>query len=189
MDIKQEIRDLKIRLIDSDLSIKVDTNRLPGFLYYLLPNRKIVKDMMNRGAILTGSRALKLYTLNNGIPLFDRAPNDWDFLITQKMLLEICDDYKVYETPKKGILTVRKPFFYTTDQDYGGNISENHYFKTDVHLIIKEELPTCQEVNGIKVANLTEILEFKNSLQEKGVYVDKNYRDLSQILIRIAAKS
>ena len=58
--------------------------------------RKMLRDMIyNREFIITGSRALKCYQINDS-KLLNREADDWDLIITRDQFLKLCRDYNIY---------------------------------------------------------------------------------------------
>jgi hypothetical protein len=130
------------------------------------------------GAIVTGSRALRCYKINDK-QLFDRKPRDWDFLVTEQMAMKICDEHGV--TYEDGSITVLKQMILFRDTCYG----DSRYFPTDIQLIIKDELPEYREVDGIRFSELSHIIDEKHKLVS--TYrnsMNKHDEDLRQIIAR-----
>jgi hypothetical protein len=90
------VRDIKLGITTGDYKITINTTDLLGTSYSIFKKRKIVKDILDRGIILVGSRALNCYRVN-GKKVINRKPNDWDFVLTKDQFLEICRDYKIYD--------------------------------------------------------------------------------------------
>ncbi len=171
------VRDIKLGITMGDYNISIDTNRLPGRFYYLLNRkRKVLKDLMSRGFILVGSRALSCYKIN-GVGVLDREPNDWDFVITRDQFLEICRDYKIYDFDlSKSAYHLNKSFA-TISGSYG---DDSNIFGCFIQLIIKDVLPNYIEKDGIRFASLDSIIESKMELKES-----KHKKDINNILLNI----
>jgi len=180
------IRDIKLGVTTGDYKVTIDTNRLPGYFYYFFnKKRRIVKDLLDRGIILTGSRALNCYKLN-GKPLLNREPNDWDFVISKDQLLEICRDYKIYDFDLNKTQYLLNRAFATFSDGYSG--PDSHWFPCFIQLIIKDELqPSSQLENGWKIATLESIIESKMELANP-IFVNqrvdpKHQHDLNNIIV------
>jgi len=173
------IRDIKLGVTTGDYKVTIDTNRLPGYFYYFFnKKRRIVKDLLDRGIILTGSRALNCYKLN-GKPLLNREPNDWDFVISKDQLLEICRDYNIYDFDLNKTQYLLDRSFATFSSGYGG---ESHWFPCFIQLIIKDELqPSSQLENGWKIATLESIIDSKMELAK--LFDSKHQHDLNNIIV------
>ena len=145
---------------------------------FLRPGYGLVKQLIKMGAIVTGSRALKCYKIN-GKQLFDRKPRDWDFIVTEKMAMKICDEHGV--TYKDGSIMVLKQMILFRDSSYG----DSRVVPTDIQLIVKDELPEYREVDGIRFSELSHIIDEKYKLvSSKGYHMNKHDEDLRQIIAR-----
>ena len=105
MNYPEHIRDIKLNLLMSENTITIDPSKRKGKLTFLRPGYSLVKQLIKMGAIVTGSRALRCYKINDK-QLFDRKPRDWDFLVTEKMAMKICDEHGT--TYKDGSIIVLK---------------------------------------------------------------------------------
>lgn len=192
MDYKRHFRDLKLDLISNKVDIKLNPPKVGGF-FSLRPGDKVVKDLLNSGAILTGSRALKLYTFN-GKPLLDRKADDWDFIVNEETMFKICEKHNEGDINIKDgdyYVRIRKQKIRIT-QSYGGAI---RILPTNITLIVKDEPDFNQTKNG-KVASLLHILEEKYKLSshysnltiQSGAWMyddNKHDEDLKKIIIRL----
>jgi hypothetical protein len=178
------IRDFKIGCLKGDYKITIDTSLLPGkWFYFWNKKRKIILDLFNRGAVLAGSRALHM-TKINGKRVFNRQPNDWDFLMTQDDFLKFCKYIQYYPNDlTKSQYHLNKPFA-TFYDGYGG---ESHWFKCNIQIIIKDELPSFIEVDGKKFATPESIIDSKVELVNTitGGLQSKHQRDLNNLMINI----
>lgn len=178
MNYPEHIRDIKLNLLMSDNIITIDPSRRKGKLTFLRPGYSLVKQLIKMGAIVTGSRALRCYNIN-GKQLFDRKPRDWDFLVTEKMAMKICDEHGV--TYKDGSIMVLKQMILFRDSAYG----DSRVFPTNIQLIVKDELPEYREVDDIKFSELSNIIDEKYKLVS--IYhnsINKHDQDLRQIIVR-----
>lgn len=197
MDYKKHIRDIKLDLITNRIILKTSPPKIGGLLSFIRPGTKVIKELLKCGSILTGSRALKCYEVNNK-PILDRAADDWDFIVDEKTLFKICDKYKFSQGIKKD-----------TDGDYYVSINscavrithsygrDTEVLKTNITLICKNE-PGFIETKSGKIANLPYILDEKYKLSNSvacrymGVRtirvidpMDKHALDLKQIIARM----
>lgn len=192
MDYKRHFRDLKLDLISSKIDIKLNSPKVGGF-FSLRPGDRVVEDLLKSGAVLTGSRALKLYTFN-GKPLLDRKADDWDFIVDEETMFKICEKHNVSDVKTQEgdyYVNIKKQRIRIT-QSYGGVL---RVLPTNITLIVKSEPDFNQTKNG-KVASLLHILEekyklsshFTNSIRPAGarMYDDnKHDEDLKKIIIRL----
>jgi len=170
-------------LLMSENTITIDSSKRKGKLTFLRPGYSLIKQLIKMGAIVTGSRALRCYNIN-GKQLFDRKPRDWDFLVTERMAMKICDEHGV--TYKDGSIMVLKQMILFRDSCYG----DTRYFTTDIQLIVKDELPEYREVDGIRFSELSHIIDEKHKLVSphhnsiSGIILNKHDEDLRQIIAR-----
>jgi hypothetical protein len=183
MNYPEHIRDIKLNLLMSENTITIDSSKRKGKLTFLRPGYSLIKQLIKMGAIVTGSRALRCYNIN-GKQLFDRKPRDWDFLVTERMAMKICDEHGV--TYKDGSIMVLKQMILFRDSCYG----DTRYFTTDIQLIVKDELPEYREVDGIRFSELSHIIDEKHKLVSphhnsiSGIILNKHDEDLRQIIAR-----
>ena len=182
MNYPEYIRDIKLNLLMSDYKITINPTLRMSRFAFLRPGYKLIKNLTEMGAILAGSRALKCYSINDK-PLFDRKPNDWDFIVTEKMAMKICDEHGV--TYKDGSIMVLKQMILFRDSCYG----DSRVVPTNIQLIVKDELPEYREVDGIRFSELSHILDEKYKLvgSLKGyVQMNKHDEDLRQMIARFS---
>lgn len=183
MDFREYIRDIKLGILTGKYNIEIKSSNKRGFFSFLKPGYRLVNDIIDRGAILTGSRALKCY-LVNGYPVLDRRPDDWDFVIDESTALKICDDYRVYDYDKKVgqnfIIPINRQMILLRDSTYG----DKRIVPVNINLIVVNENPSHKIVDGVKFADFGYIIEEKNKLSN-GEYNSKHSDDLKQIIARI----
>jgi len=180
------IRDFKISCLKGDYNITIDTSLLPGkWFYFWNKKRKTILNLFNRGAVLSGSRALHM-TQINGKRVFNRQPNDWDFLMTQDDFLKFCKDIQYYPNDLTKSQYHLDKSFATFYNGYGG---ESHWFKCNIQIIIKDELPSFIEVDGKKFATPESIIDSKveliNTTPLTSSERSKHQSDLNNIIINI----
>src|SRR5574343_1043952 len=178
------LRNIKLGLIQNQWDIKLDASKKCHPLYFLRPKSTLVKQILPQGSILTGSSALKCYSINNR-PILDRSPDDWDLIITEDMLIKLCDGIiPGININEKDINLIKSTLLFT---GYG-NDDVTYVLPTKIHLIVKDELPEYNFSKGIKVAKLEHIIETKIALYEgKGEFYkhrnsNKHLVDLHRII-------
>ena len=182
MNYPEYIRDIKLNLLMSDHKITINPTRRMSRFAFLRPGYKLIKNLTEMGAVLTGSRALKCYSINDK-PLFDRKPDDWDFIVTEKMAMKICDENGITSYVKKRgkfIIPINKNLILLR-----GNYGDTRIIPTNIQLIVKDELPSYKEVDSIKIANLSYIIDEKYKLFSKHE-VNKHEHDLRQMIARFS---
>jgi hypothetical protein len=155
--LKSYIRDINLNMIAGTYDVQYDTSKSRSKYQFLKPNWKLIKYVTNLGGVIAGSRALKCCTINNR-PMFDRKPNDFDFLITKKMAFQIFDHFKFKYNLTDKIISIKKQIW--TSYDHYGT-DNTRYGAVDVHLIIVDELPEFIEQNGIRIVNFSYVINEK----------------------------
>lgn len=186
MDYKKHIRDIKLDLITNKIKLEVSPPKIGGLFSFARPGNKVIRELLDNGAILTGSRAIKCYKAN-GNKILDRECDDWDFIVDEKTLFKICDKYKVSSDINRDssgdyYVPIRNELVRFT-QSYGGDI---RVLKTNITLICKDE-PAFTETKSGRIANLVYILDEKRKLS-MGQFdrnPNKHDHDLKQIITRM----
>lgn len=172
------IRNLKLGISTGEYITDLDISSLPKKWYYYIPKRGIIKYLFENGAVLTGSRALRCYKLNNEF-VFKRNPDDWDFLITRDQFIKLCKDHNIYNfNLSDGKYLLNKSIATFTDS-YGGYST---FFPCLIQLIIKDYEISFMEKDGIKINSLTDIIESKIDLLTSN-NGRKHKRDLNEIIL------
>jgi hypothetical protein len=167
-NIKSYIRDIKMNLLMSNgYKITYDISKQSDGLQFLRRNNKLIRYTKSLGGVLTGSRALRCYKINN-IPILERQTKDWDFIITREMAFKICNKFKIEYNLVDTVLSIRSSFI-TWDSVYSGT---TRIMPQDVQLIIKDELPEYTQIGKTKLADLSYILNQKINIIEE--YNKKN---------------
>lgn len=182
MNYQENIRDIKLNILMSNYKITINPSMRMGKFAFLRPGYKLIKNLTEMGSILTGSRALKCYSINDK-PLFDRKPDDWDFIVTEKMAMKICDENGItsyVKTPNKFIIPINKNLILLR-----GSYGDTRIIPTNIQLIIKDELPSYNEVNSIKIADFSYIIDEKLKLFSK-YDVNKHEHDVRQMIARFS---
>lgn len=157
-EIKSRVRDVKLELIDDsenvyDLDISKRYNKRFRWRY---PNRHLIKYVIKSGGILSGSRALRCWTLN-GNQLFNRKTKDWDFLVSRDQALKICSHFNIPYNLVDTVISIKKCRYW----------AHPHYSDSypvgpvDVQLIISDNLPDFTEKKRIRFTSISQILSEK----------------------------
>jgi hypothetical protein len=130
--------------------VKIDiSKRYKNKFRLFYPNRKLIKYVTNIGGVLTGSRAIRCYTIS-GKPILERKVDDWDFIVTLDMAFKICADMGIDQIPQVGgVISIK-------NQRRWAHPSYQDAYRVgpvDVQLIIKEELPDYTEIDGVRISN------------------------------------
>lgn len=192
-EIKSYMRDINLDILMNCPDVKVDISKRYYNKYRLFyPSHKLIKYVTNIGGVLTGSRAIRCYTIS-GKSILERKVNDWDFIVTLDMAFKICDDMDIDEIPQVGgVISIK-------NQRRWAHPTYEDAFRVgpvDVQLIVKEELPDYTEIDGVRIASfgysvsqkigLTTELEEK--LNGKNSEISENYNkhlaDLREMIIK-----
>jgi hypothetical protein len=149
-EIKAYMRDINLEIIMNSPDFKIDiSKRYKNKFRLFYPSRKLIKYVTNIGGVLTGSRAIRCYTIS-GKPILERKVDDWDFIVTLDMAFKICADMGIDQIPQVGnvisIKNQRRWVHPSYDDSY-------RVGPVDVQLIIKEELPAYTEIDGVRISN------------------------------------
>lgn len=154
-EIKGYIRDINMSLVVDNRNIKLDISQRKDRRQWLKPNWKTIKYITKIGGVLSGSRALRCYSID-GKQLLDRHSKDWDFIITRDMAFKICDHFGI-KYDLSNFISIRKQVW-TVHPSYSDS---RRIGPIDVQLIIKDELPDYTEKRGVRIANLSYCLNSK----------------------------
>jgi hypothetical protein len=149
-ELKSYLRDINLEILMENPDVKIDiSKRYYNRFRLFYPSRKLIKYVTNIGGVLTGSRAIRCYTIE-GKPILERRVNDWDFIVTLDMAFKICDDMGIEEIPKiDGVISIK-------NQRRWAHPAYSDSYRVgpvDVQLIIVEELPDYTEFDGVRIAN------------------------------------
>jgi len=195
-EIKSYIRDIKMNLLmSSGYKITHDISKQSDGLQFLRRNNKLIRYTKSLGGVLTGSRALKCYKINN-TPILERQTKDWDFIITREMAFKICNKFNIEYNLVDTVLSIRSSFI-SWDSVYSGT---TRIMPQDVQLIIRDELPEFKQIGKTKLAELSYILNQKVDIIEeynKSIYsrlrnseyysIEKHKNDLIDVVIKFNA--
>lgn len=192
-EIKAYMRDINLDILMNCPDVKIDVSkRFYNKFRLFYPSRKLIKYVTNIGGVLTGSRAIRCYTIS-GKPILERKVNDWDFIVTLDMAFKICADMGISEIPQIGnVISVK-------NQRWWRHPSYEDAYRVgpvDVQLIVKEELPNYGEVDGIRISDfgysLSQKIGLTSELQSKlngrngaiQEQYEKHISDMKEIIIK-----
>ncbi len=186
------MRDMNLEILTNYPEIKIDiSKRYYNRFRLFYPNRKLINYVTKIGGVLTGSRAIRCFTID-GKPILRRKVKDWDFIVTLDMAFKICDDMKLDRIPKVDeILSIKNQRMWR-HPDYEESYRVG---PVDVQLIVREELPDYTEINGVRISNFGYSVSQKISLVtdlqrnlSNSREVDENYEkhlsDLREMIIK-----
>ena len=149
-DIKAYMRDINLEILTKCPDVKIDiSKRYYNKFRFFYPSRELIKYVTNIGGVLTGSRAIRCYTIS-GKPILERKVNDWDFVVTLDMAFKICADMSIEEIPQVGGVISIKNQRRWVHPAYSDSYRVG---PVDVQLIVKEELPDYVEIDGVRISN------------------------------------
>lgn len=171
MDKKSLSRDIKIGISTGEYKVSVDTNNLFNDFFFIVNHkRKIIKFLFEIGAVLTGSRALDCYRINNK-RIFNRKPKDWDFILTKKQFFKLCDKYKIYDFDIDRSSYFLNKSFATFSDGYG---VDSYLFPCLIQIIIKDD-EGYEEFNNMRFSKLENIINSKISLSDKPINLKESF--------------
>lgn len=198
-ELKSYLRDINLEILMESPDVEIDiSKRYYNRFRLFYPSRKLIKYVTKIGGVLTGSRAIRCFTIN-GKPILERRVKDWDFIVTLDMAFKICDEMGISEIPKIGSvisITNQRRWVHPTYSD------SYRLGPVDVQLIVKEELPDYKEIDSVRIANfgfsVSQKIGLTSELQSKLSGKNPNYRvsesidaqyqkhieDLKQIIIK-----
>lgn len=190
-NIKSHIRDINLEFLMNHQNSKIDISRRFNTKFRLFyPSKKLINCIIKNGGVLTGSRAIRCFLLDDK-PLLDRKVEDWDFLITLPMAYSIFNQMKYNDIPEIGetISIKNQRMWRHPDYDEAYRVGI-----VDVQMMIVDELPDFIEKDGIKITSLLYSLSKKIELTDKlkketcnsetTRQLNKHIRDLKDIIIK-----
>ena len=149
-EMKAYMRDINLDILMNCPDVKIDiSKRYYNKFRIFYPSRKLIKYTTEIGGVLVGSRAIRCFTINDK-PILERRVDDWDFIVTLDMAFKICDDMGIEEIPQiDGVISIKnqRRWAHPSYQD------AYRVGSVDVQLIVKEELPDYNEIDGVRIAN------------------------------------
>jgi hypothetical protein len=186
------IRDLKLNSVLNSDSVRLNPPR-SGMFPSLSRGRRMLDQLRALGGVVTGSRALAMYTVC-GRPVLGRRPNDWDVLLDTDSFWRFCADNNLTGI-KFGNDRMRINLttgIHLGSDGYGGG--ERYLFRYDLDVVARDALPAHSECGGWRVASLESILAEKLRLYQglaDGYYKDheaeKHGRDLVGVMTKFRA--
>ena len=196
--IKAYMRDINLEILTNCPDVKIDiSKRYYNRFRLFYPSRKLIKYVTNIGGVLTGSRAIRCFTIS-GKPILERKVSDWDFIVTLDMAFKICADMGIEEIPQVGgVISIKNQRRYV----HPAYSDSYRIGPVDVQLIVKEELPDYTEINGVRIANfgysisqkIGLVSDLQNDLNNSrpSIFInnsqkeyDKHIKDLKEIIIK-----
>jgi hypothetical protein len=192
-EIKAYMRDINLEILTNYPDVKIDiSKRYYNRFRLFYPSRKIINYVTNIGGVLTGSRAIRCYTIS-GKPILERKVSDWDFIVTLDMAFKICADMGIEEIPQVGgVISIKNQRRYV----HPAYSDSYRVGPVDVQLIVKEELPDYTEIDGVRIANfgysVSQKIGLTSDLQSKltgrNCEIDQNHKkhlaDLREMIIK-----
>ena len=181
-EIKAYMRDINLDILMNCPDVKVDiSKRYYNRFRLFYPSRKLINYVTKIGGVLTGSRAIRCFTIE-GKSILERRVNDWDFIVTLDMAFKICDDMEIEEIPKiDGVISVKNQRRWA-HPDYSDSYRVG---PVDVQLIVKEKLPDYIEVDGVRITNfgysVSQKIGLTTELHSKLAGRTPNYRVVDSI--------
>lgn len=201
-EIKLFVRDLNLNLLTKTTKIEIDSSkRYCDKLRWFMPNRKLINSIIESGGVLTGSRSLRCYKVN-GDYLLDRRTKDWDFVVNQDMAFKICAQYDINIIPGiDKVISVKKQRAWRHPA-----YSESYRLgPVDVQMIIKDELPDYEIINGVRFSSLSYVLNEKvkmidelyslistlnyGSISDERKELQKHLDDMTRVIIKFNSTS
>lgn len=187
-EVKSYLRDINLEILMESPDVEIDiSKRYYNRFRLFYPSRKLIKYVTKIGGVLTGSRAIRCYTIN-GKPILERRVKDWDFIVTLDMAFKICDEMGISEIPKIGSVISIKNQRRWVHPSYSDSYRLG---PVDVQIIVKEELPDYKEINGVRISNfgysVSQKISIADNLSQDKNKVDeyiKHIEDLKQIIIK-----
>ena len=194
-EMKSFVRDLSLNLLTNNHKIEIDVSkRYNDKIRWFMPSRKLINHIIESGGVLTGSRALRCFKIN-GKSILDRRTKDWDFIVTQEMAFKICDKFDI------GIIPGVDKVISVSNQRYWRHPDYMDAYRVgpvDVQLIIKDELPEYESVDGVNISSLQYIINEKmklidelgdkvinsSSISEERKELGKHLDDMTQTIIK-----
>jgi hypothetical protein len=192
-EIKAYMRDINLEILTNYPDVKIDiSKRYYNRFRLFYPSRKLINYVTNIGGVLTGSRAIRCYTIS-GKPILERKVSDWDFIVTLDMAFKICADMDIEEIPQVGgVISIKNQRRYV----HPAYSDSYRVGPVDVQLIVKEELPDYTEIDGVRIANfgysVSQKIGLTSDLQSKltgrNCEIDQNHKkhlaDLREMIIK-----
>lgn len=195
--IKSYLRDINLEILTNCPDVKVDVSkRYSNRFRIFYPSRKLIKYVTKIGGVLTGSRAIRCYTIS-GKPILERKVKDWDFVVTLDMAFKICDEMGIDQIPQlDDTISIQNQRMWR-HPDYSDSYRVG---PVDVQLIVREELPDFIEVRGVRISHfgysLSQKIELTSDLQHRiskkgnsvpyeiGEQYSKHMTDLREMIIK-----
>jgi hypothetical protein len=191
--IKAYMRDINLEILTNCPDVKIDiSKRFYNKFRLFYPSKKLINYITNIGGVLTGSRAIRCYTIG-GKPILERKVKDWDFIVTLDMAFKICADMGISEIPEiDGVISIKnqRRWVHPSYED------SYRVGPVDVQMIVREYLPDFTEINGVRISNfgysvsqkISLTTELQNKISDKRSEISEQYEkhisDLKEMIIK-----
>jgi len=175
-EVKKYLRDIKLSSILSgdNITYENDLDIFKDKLFYR-KRKKFITQLKGLDGILVGSAALSMYRIN-GVKIFNRKPNDLDFVVNKDNFIKFCglNDFKEVKYTN----TVVSLDFHTgkdrgTD-NYGSH--RGYFFYTDFDVIGNDDPISYNIVGDLKIESFLGIINKKLQMAEDHLYYKSTFR-------------
>jgi len=186
------IRDLKINQFTGDNNIGL----IPIRRKFFSRSQKMLDQLCDLGGIITGSFALKHYTIFDQ-PLLDRKINDFDVIISRDSFLKFCKEknFKRSTYDKDRLVMNINTGLYIGSYGYTSK-TPSYLFGKTFDIIVKDDTSQFNQVGKYRIATIENILSeklklFKYDLQYCRLYVfsrsisSKHLDDIIESMVKI----
>ena len=186
-DIKSYLRDINLEILTNYPDVKIDiSKRYNNRFRIFYPSRQLIKNITKNGGVLVGSRAIRCYNIK-GKPILERRVKDWDFIVTLEQAFKICDEMNINQIP-----SIDSTISIKNQRRWVHSAYSDSYRigPVDVQIIVKDELPDYEEIDGVRIGtfgySISQKIALTNELKlsnEKEEY-NKHISDLKEIIIK-----
>jgi hypothetical protein len=169
-EVKKYLRDIKLSTIlsDDNITYENDLDIFKNKLFYK-KRKKFIDQLKNLDGILVGSAALSMYRIN-GVKIFNRMPNDLDFVVSRDNFIKFCG-MNDFNNVKYTNTVVSLDFHTGTDR---GTNSYGHHrgylFHTDFDVIGSDDPISWNEVGDLKIESFLGIINKKLQMAEDNLH-------------------
>jgi hypothetical protein len=169
-EVKKYLRDIKLSSILSgdNITYENDLDIFKDKLFYR-KRKKFITQLKGLDGILVGSAALSMYRIN-GVKIFNRKPNDLDFVVNKDNFIKFCglNDFKEVKYTN----TVVSLDFHT-GKDRGTDSYGSHrgyLFYTDFDVIGNDDPISYNIVGDLKIESFLGIINKKLQMAEDNLH-------------------
>jgi len=175
-EVKKYLRDIKLSSILSgdNITYENDLDIFKDKLFYR-KRKKFITQLKGLDGILVGSAALSMYRIND-VKIFNRMPNDLDFVVNKDNFIKFCglNDFKEVKYTN----TVVSLDFHT-GKDRGTDSYGSHrgyFFYTDFDVIGNDDPISYNIVGDLKIESFLGIINKKLQMAEDHLYHKSTFR-------------